>query len=174
MIEIVKHTVVKYRLRRCEVMLCIVKFCAIAQSEVKCATHLRSKLHCVATSRCEAPLHVPQGTLSWKQKALLSQCFLFSGCTPRKYKPLINLWFSEASALPMWSYAVGIVKFCAIAQSEVKFAHKHLRNKLHYEVTSLPKATSLARKGKLSFQKQKHFLRSAFVFGGTAQIWTGE
>ena len=28
----------------------------------------------------------------------------------------------EVSALPMWSYADGIVKFCAIAQSEVKFA----------------------------------------------------
>lgn len=33
---------VKYRLRRCEVMFDnIVKFCAIAQSEVKCATHVR-------------------------------------------------------------------------------------------------------------------------------------
>ena len=52
--------------------------------------------------------------------------------------------------MPMWSYAFDIVKFCAIAQSEVKFAEKHLRSKLHYEVTSLPQATSLACKGKLS------------------------
>ena len=55
----------------------------------------------------------------------------------------------EVLAMPMWSYAFDIVKFCAIAQSEVKFAEKHLRSKLHYEVTSLPQATSLAQRANL-------------------------
>ena len=41
------------------------------------------------------------------------------------------------------------MKFCAIAQSEVKFAEKHLRSKLHYTVTSLPQATSLAQRANL-------------------------
>ena len=57
---------VKYWLRRCEVMACaIVKFCANAQSEVKCATHARRHFTCRRhTSRTEGVLHVPQGTLS--------------------------------------------------------------------------------------------------------------
>ena len=57
----------------------------------------------------------------------------------------MKYWLCQCEVMPY-----GIVKFCAVAQSEVKFAEKHLRSKLHYEVTSLPQATSLARKGKLS------------------------
>ena len=34
----------------------------------------------------------------------------------------------EVLAMPMCSYAFDIVKFCAIAQSEVKFAIKHLQS----------------------------------------------
>jgi hypothetical protein len=66
--------------------------------------------------------------------------------------------------------ANAIVMFCAAAQSEVKFATKTLAKQTSLQSNFTAKGNFTCPKGKLSFQNKKHFLRSAFCFGGTAQI----
>ena len=83
------------------------------------------------------------------------------------------LAFSEVSAMPMWSNGLRHSEVLCFTQSEVKFAKIHLRSKLHYAVTSLPKATSLARKGKLSWKRDSTFVKSLF-HGAVTRIRTGD
>jgi hypothetical protein len=54
--------------------------------------------------------------------------------------------------------------------SEVKFATKTLAKQTSLQSNFTAKGNFTCPKGKLSFQNKKHFLRSAFCFGGTAQI----
>ncbi len=73
--------------------------------------------------------------------------------------------FSEVSANAMRSYAVGIVKFCAVAQNEVKCVTHARRHLTMRRIASRAEGVLIALQGTLSKKRPRLSTRSFFWSG---------
>ena len=76
---------------------------------------------------------------------------------------------------PQWCYGFAIVMHCSRRlQSDVMFAHFAVRRNITHAVNITAEGNITCPQGQTSFQNKKHFLRSAFCFGGATRNRTGE
>ena len=166
----------------CEVWLCQVKLCLrhcevlFLQNKVKFSLpqkHLRSKLHYEVTS-LRQQLHLPAKANLVRKRSHLSTgqrwyFYPFRTCFarakekhPQKSQKSMFTIFCE-----VWLCQVKLcLRHCEVLflQNKVKFSlpQKHLRSKLHYEVTSLRQQLHLPAKANL-VRKRSHL--------STGQMW---